>query len=367
MLATAGGWAWRLLALGVAGYALVWVLKKLALVVLPILAALFLSALLRPITRVLDRYMPRLAAAWLTLLVAAAVVGGLGYFIGLRAAEQAPQVVTQLINTVSQLLNRLEQLPMFDQFRLNRIQQRIVTFLQQNLQFTNLLFTVARYAVEVVTGLLLMIFVTFFFVYRGERIWGWIVARLPARPGTRINRAGKIAWQTLYGWITGTFIIAVIHGIVIGVTLLLLGVPLVAPLALLVFAGSFVPIVGALVAGGAAVLVTLGTQGLVEALILLAVLLVENQLEGNVLQPLVMGHYVKLSPLVIGVVLVVGAVLFGIVGAIVAVPAAAVVYRALPALLRRDDTEPTQEPLPSPGGVPADEDAESDAKTESPR
>lgn len=334
------GWAWRLLLLGVAGYAVVWVLSKLALVVIPVIAALLLSALLRPVTRLFDRYMPRLAAAWVTLLVAVVVVGGVGYFIGLRAVASAPEVSNQLINTFRQLLARLQQLPMFDQLHLQAITDRIVNWLQQHRQrLTDILFQSARYLVEFATGLVFMLFVTFFFVYEGERLWGWIIRRLPARPAVRVNRAGQVSWQTLYGWITGTAIIATIHGIVIAITLLLLGVPLVAPLAVLVFLGSFIPIIGALVAGGIAVLVTLGTEGIFDALILLVVLIVENQLEGNLLQPLVMGHYVRLNPLVIGTVLVVGAVLFGIVGAIVAVPASAVVYRALPVLVRGDDQE----------------------------
>ena len=334
------GWAWRLLLLGVAGYAVVWVLSKLALVVIPMIAALLLSALLRPVTRLFDRYMPRLAAAWVTLLVAVVVVGGVGYFIGLRAVASAPEVSNQLINTFRQLLARLQQLPMFDQLHLQAITDRIVNWLQQHRQrLTDILFQSARYLVEFATGLVFMLFVTFFFVYEGERLWGWIIRRLPARPAVRVNRAGQVSWQTLYGWITGTAIIATIHGIVIAITLLLLGVPLVAPLAVLVFLGSFIPIIGALVAGGIAVLVTLGTEGIFDALILLVVLIVENQLEGNLLQPLVMGHYVRLNPLVIGTVLVVGAVLFGIVGAIVAVPASAVVYRALPVLVRGHDQE----------------------------
>lgn len=342
-LVLAAGWVWRLLVLGVAGYAVVWVLSRLALAVLPLIGALLLSALLRPLTRLLDRYMPRLAAAWLTLLIAVLVLGGLGYFIGLRAAASAPEVINQLINSIRQLLDQLQALPTFDQFQLQQVQQRIVDFLERNAQrLANLLTTFARFTLLFVTGLLFMIFITFFFVYEGERLWGWVIERLPARPAVRVNRAGKLAWLSFGGWIRGTFVIATIHGTVIGTALLLMGVPLVAPLALLVFLGSFIPIVGALVAGGIAALVTLATEGPVEASILLGVLLVENQLEGNLLQPLVMGHYVRLHPLVIGIALVVGAVLFGIVGAIIAVPATAVVYRAVPALFGWGKAEEVQ-------------------------
>jgi predicted PurR-regulated permease PerM len=119
--------------------------------------------------------------------------------------------------------------------------------------------------------------------------------------------------------------------IVIGLALLLLGVPLALPLAVLILLGSFIPFVGALVAGGLAVLVTFGTQGRVVALILLGILIAESQLEVHLLQPLIVGRYVRLHPLAIGLSFAVGTVLAGIVGAIIAVPTAAVINQAWPA------------------------------------
>jgi predicted PurR-regulated permease PerM len=181
---------------------------------------------------------------------------------------------------------------------------------------------------RVVAQLLLGIFVVFFLLYDGGRIWWWLTDRVPIRARSRVRAAGEAAWVTLCGYVHGALIIALIHAVVIGTALFLLDVPIFLPLALLVFIGSFIPLAGALVAGGLAVLITLGTRGLIAALILLAVLLLENELEAHVLQPFVVGRYVRLHPLAIVLVLAVGTWLGGIVGALTAVPVAGVAANA---------------------------------------
>lgn len=145
-----------------------------------------------------------------------------------------------------------------------------------------------------------------FLLYDGAHVWDWARNLLPGRGPQRLADAGEAAWTALTGFVQGTFLIACIHGTVIGGALWLLGVDLALPLGLLVFVGSFVPIIGMLLAGGLAVLITLGTHGLVPALILLGVLLVENELEAHVLQPFVVGRYVRLHPLAIVVLLALG-------------------------------------------------------------
>jgi predicted PurR-regulated permease PerM len=159
----------------------------------------------------------------------------------------------------------------------------------------------------------------------------------------------------LSGWITGTAIIALIHGVVIGLTLWLLGTPLAVVLAVLVFIGSFIPIIGAFVFGGFAVLVTLVTQGLVAAAILLGVLIVENLLEGHVYQPLIMGRTVRLHPVAILLGLAVGGLLAGIMGAIVAIPLIGALHAAVKYLTGIEDIdgnslrdEDRMEPEPPP-------------------
>lgn len=345
-LVVAAGWGWRLLVLGAVGYALVRILALVRFAVLAVLAALLFTALLHPVARLLRRYMPALAAAFVALLVAVAGIGGVGYFVGIQTAASIPTLVDQLTATLRQVLAALDQLPGIAQLgNLEQVGDRIGGAIQRNSQqLTNLALTGGRVVLELMTGLLLAIVITFFFVYEGERLWGWLLARMPTRMATRTDGAGRMAWRTISGYVQGVAVIGIFHAVVIGLSLFLLGVPLVIPLAVLMFLGAFVPIVGAVVAGGLAVFVAFGSQGLLTAGILLGVLLIENQVEGNILQPLVMGHYVRLHPLAILLALTVGSLLAGIVGAIVAVPVAAVVYRAVPALLgwNEPDHEPAQ-------------------------
>ena len=160
------------------------------------------------------------------------------------------------------------------------------------------------------------------------------------RPATarRMDRAGHASWLVLVYYMRGTVAVAAIHAIVIGLALWIMGVPLAVPLAVLVFVAAFVPLVGLLVAGTLAIVVTLATKGWVDAVILLGVLVVEDQLEGHLLQPQVVGRVIRLHPLAVILSLAVGGVLAGIAGAVVAVPMVAVITRALPELLRRDET-----------------------------
>lgn len=355
VLTVAVGWSWRLLLVGVAAYALVQVLALLSLVVLPLIAALLFTALLHPVANALRRLMPGVPAAGLTLLLAAAVLVGIGYVIVLLAAPQIPALFDQLLHTVHKIRQALAAGAPGAAGQLQSIDTTISNWLQQNQsQAVTILTTGASYLLDFAAGLVLTLFITFFLLYDGRRTWGWLLTPLTLRAATRTDRAGRAAWASLTGYVRGTAVIATIHGIVIGGALFLLGAPLPLPLAILVFLGSFIPFVGAFVAGGLAVLLTFSALGWLPALILLAVLVAENQLEAHVYQPMIVGRYVRLHPLAIGLSFAVGVILAGIVGAIIAVPVAAVVHRAWPALLGHDRAGPQPEPLPDPGnGAPA--------------
>jgi len=199
--------------------------------------------------------------------------------------------------------------------------------------------TGGRYFLEVLTGLILTVFITFFMLKDGRKIWCWLISGLRPEAHSRAVLAGDAAWQALTSYIRGTTIVAAIHAIFIGLALWLLGVPLVVPLVLLVFIAAYIPLLGILVVGALAILVTLATQGPLAAVILLAVFLAENQIESHLLQPLVVGRIVRLHPLAIIVVLAVGGIVAGIPGAIIAVPAAAMVSYAWPYLRGDHDRE----------------------------
>jgi len=324
-----------LLLVGTAVYVAIRILAMLSLVVIPVLAALVITTLLKPITRMLGHRMPGPLSAALTLLLAVLVIGGIGYAIDLRFVQQLPSLTTQLVDTMHRIRTFLSNSGVAD-IELDNLERSVIDWLERNRsQAVGYLTTSAGYLLKFLTAVVLTLFVTFFLLYDGERIWRWLIMPFPPRTSHRVDLAGRAAWITLTHYVHGTVIIGAIHGTVIGFTLFLLGVPLAIPLAVLVFVGSLIPLIGALVAGGLAVLITFGTQGWLTALILLAVLLVENQLEAHLLQPLIVGRYLQLHPLAVGLALAAGTVLGGIIGAIVAVPCAAVVYRSLPLLRGR--------------------------------
>jgi predicted PurR-regulated permease PerM len=340
-LVIGAAWSWRLLLMGITVYAAVRVLVLLSLVVIPLVAALLLAALLRPVAQLLQRRLAGPLSALLTLLIAAVVLGGLGYLIGLRFARELPSLIEQLVGTVRRLRAALGGGGGgVGQFQLDQLEGTVINWLQRNQsQAVAYLTTGAGYLVEFATLTLLTLFITFFLLYDGERIWGWLRTPLPGPESHRVDLAGRAAWATITGYVRGTAVIATIHGIVIGFVVFLLGVPLALPLGVLVFVGSFIPFIGALVAGGLAILITFGTHGWLAALILLGVLIAESQLEVHLLQPLIVGRYVRLHPLAIGLSFAVGTVLAGIVGAIVAVPTAAVIHQAWPALRGGQDRD----------------------------
>ena len=351
-LQTAAGWSWRLLLLGLLLYVIARVASALRIVVLPCVAALLLTALLQPLTTRLKRAgMPAILATWCSLLAAVAVIAGLGTLIGVRFSSEYPTLVSDVTHFGHQVQSWLAGPPFHvRRARLEQLVNSAVNELKAHKsQVAGTVLTGGKYVVEIVAGTILTLFVGFFLIKDGERIWAWLTGFLTPDRADRADRAGRAAWQVLVSYVRGTVLIAVIHSVVIGTTLWLLGVPLVIPLVAVVFLAAFVPLVGILVAGALAIGVTLATRGWVEAVILLAVFLLENQLDGHLLQPQVVGRIIRLHPLAVILVLAVGGVLGGIPGAVVAVPTAAAITRAWPELRKGpepDDQLHGDEPAP---------------------
>lgn len=352
-LVTGGAWSWRLIGIGIVAFYVLQFILKIRLVVLPVLAAMVFTALLRPLAiRLQRRGMSRLLSTWLTLLVALLVILGVGTLVVYRSTVEWHTLVKDLSATSDKVRNWLSTGPLHLKSQdLQNLQQKAVGQLNQHRgAIVNSVLSGASIIGEFLAGLILSAFITFFLIYDGERIWRWITLPFRARTAERIDRAAGAAWNTLSGYIRGSVVIASIHGLAMGITLVILRVPLVAPLTLLVFVTSFIPLVGVLIGGGLAVFVTMGTQGVTAGIILLAVLVAEHQLEGHLLQPIIMGRYVALHPLAIALALTIGTILEGIVGAIVAVPFAAMVHAAWPHLKESDLMVAPEEP-PPPGHV----------------
>ena len=335
----AASWSWRLLLVGVVVWLVVRFLAGLTLVTVPVMLSLLLAALLQRPTLALRRHLPRWVAALLVEVLALGVLGGVGYFVALRVQGQGAELVDRASQVLDRIRSLLADLPGIGSGSTSLV-DRVSSWLQSHstLLVSGAL-TAGTVVVELVTGLVLTLFLTLFLLVDGDRMWAWCTRLLPRRTRPAVNGAGHRAWRVLAGWIGGTALIGLIHGVVIGLTLWLLGVPLAFALALLVFVGSFVPIVGAIVFGGFACLVTLVTVGLGKAVVLLVVILVEDLLEGHVYQPLIMGRTVRLHPVAILLALAVGAELDGIVGAIVAIPLASAVHAAVKYLTGLEDVD----------------------------
>jgi predicted PurR-regulated permease PerM len=334
-LATGAAWSWRLLLLAIAIYLIARVVGILYIVVVPCVAALLITALLQPLTSRLRRAgLPNMAATWLTLLVAAIVFGGLVTLVANRVSADYSTLLAETKHTVAQVQSWLAGPPFH--LKNNNVQKylnNIPSYLSKHKSLVEgTVVTGGKIASEFFGGLVLMIFVTFFLLKDGERIWNWFLGAMRTDTARRMDRAGHASWLVLVYYMRGTVAVAAIHALVVGVALWIMGVPLAVPLAVLVFLAAFVPLVGLLVAGALAIVVTLATKGWVDAVILLGILIVEDQLEAHLLQPQVVGKMIRLHPLAVILSLAAGGVLAGIPGAVVAVPIVAVITRALPEL-----------------------------------
>jgi predicted PurR-regulated permease PerM len=343
-LQTGAAWSWRLLILAAAIYLVTRLLGILYVVVVPCTAALLLTALLQPLTARLRRAgLPALAATWCTLLIALVVLGGIGLLVGERISAEYPTMVSQTRHTITEVQHWLAGPPFhIKNSDLQKFLNDIPSYISKHKALVEgTVVTGGKIAAEFFGGVVLMLFVMFFMLKDGERIWDWLIGAMRAPTARRMDRAGHAAWLAVVYYMRGTVAVAAIHAVVIGVVLSIMAVPLALPLAALVFVAAFVPLVGLLVAGAIAVVLTLASKGLVDAVILLVVLIIEDQLEAHLLQPQVVGRVIRLHPLAVILALAVGGVLAGIPGAVVAVPVVAVITRALPELRRR-------EPVPGP-------------------
>ena len=337
-LQTGAAWSWRLLLLAIAAYIVARVAAVLYLVVVPCAAAILLTALLRPLTGRLRRAgLGPLGATWCTLLLAIAALAGAVFLVTSRVRAEYPTLVTQFKHTTADIQSWLAGPPFHLRTgSLQTLSNDVVKYLSQHKSLVEgTVVTGSRIVVEILAGVVLCFFVSFFLIKDGDRIWGWLTVRLEAERKRRTDLAARAAWKAIVYYVRGTVAVAAIHAVVIGITLTIMGAPLVAPLTLFMFLAAFVPLVGMLVAGGLAILVVLATKGWIAALILFGIMVVMNQLEGHLLQPQVVGKMVRLHPLAVILVLAVGGVVAGIAGAVVAVPITAAVTSAARAL--RDD------------------------------
>ncbi|OIN80029.1 AI-2E family transporter [Mycobacterium malmoense] len=335
----AAAWAWRLLVILAAAVALLWVVKKLEIIVVPVLLALMISALLVPAVDWLDRRgLPRGAAVMLVLLGGFAILGGILAFVIIQFVYGLPDLTEQVTRSIDSTRRWLIEGPMHLRGeQIDNAGNAAIQALHNNqAKLTSGALATAATITEVVTAAVLALFTLIFFLYGGRNIWQYVTKIFPVTVRERVREAGHAGYGSLIGYVRATFLVALTDAAGVGTGLAIMGIPLALPLASLVFLGAFIPLVGAVIAGFLAVVVALLAKGFVYALITLGLLIAVNQLEAHLLQPLVMGRAVSIHPLGVVLAISTGGVLAGIVGALLAVPTVAFLNNAIQVLLAAD-------------------------------
>ncbi len=349
----AAAWGWRLLVIAAAGFLILWLTAYFAVITLPLAIALLISALTTPVVHMLKRVgIPRGLGAGIVVLGLLATVGLLLTFAGQQVASGATDLADSTVKGLDEIKQWLKDGP------LNASDTQINDYIQQaqdaiteqtaDSDWFGRITEVGSALGHVLAGFFIVLFSTYFFLADGDRIWSWIVRLAPRVARERVDSSGRVAWISLTQFVRATVIVAAVDAIGIMIGAAILQVPFVLAIGVLVFLGAFVPMIGATIAGIVAVLVALVDQGPIVALIMLAVVIGVQQLEGHVLQPFLMGRWVSVHPL--GVIIAIGAgvIVAGVAGALVAVPLAAAVNAVGQHLATHTD----------PGSDPVDELAE---------
>lgn len=338
-LQVAAGWAWRLLVVGIAAAAVYWLSAKISLIITSIMIAALLAGLLSPVVYFLRRQKIHAGIATAVTEVGLIVgVVGLLAMVGQQLSSGFASLSSQVMEGWNQIVAMLNNLPIdlgadqIDQY-LNDV---LNTVKDNSSSILNGVASVGSTAADIGTGTVIVLFTLIFFLMEGEKIWLFLVKLFPRDARRAVNGAGRRGWKSMVSYVRVQVFVAAVDAVGIGLSAFFLGVPLAFPLGVLVFLGSFIPVVGALITGAIAVLLALVANGLVNALIMLAMVLIVQQIESNVLQPLVMGKAVALHPLAVVIAVIAGSSLYGIVGALFAVPLLAVLNTVIRYLAGRE-------------------------------
>lgn len=331
----AAEWSWRVIIILVAAGVMIWLLSHVMLLLIPLLIAGLLASLLRPLHDALRRVkFPQILAALTSILVLLGGVVGILFLVGSEIvsgfAEMAGQVETgifELIEWADELARDFGLEISTEQFD-QGIQEAIAWLEENSDAIMSGAAGVGSVAGNIAIGTVLVLFTLIFFLSDGRRIWDFMVLFTPARHRPAIHGAGRRGWTAVGTYMRVQVFVAFVDAVGIYIGAVILDVPLALPIAVLVFFGGFVPVVGAVVTGAVAVLLAFVAHDFMTALLMLGVVLLVQQIESNVLQPIIMGKAVKLHPLAVVLAVTAGTTLLGLIGALFAVPVLAFIKRA---------------------------------------
>lgn len=365
LLRKTAAWAWRLLVIVLCVVVLLWVVRRLEVIVVPVALATMVTALLMHSVDWLNRHrIPRGGAVAMVLLGSLALFGGILTFVVSQFISGLPSLVEQVTRSIDGLRRWLVEGPLhLSRDQIDNAGNTAIKALRDNQEkVTSGALSTAATLTEIITGALLMLFTLIFLLYGGRNIFDYLIKIVPAHARERVKDAGRAGFGSLVGYARATFLVALVDAVGIGTGLAIMGIPLALPLASLVFLGAFIPLVGAVLSGILAVVVALLAKGAVYALITLGLIIAVQQLEAHVLQPVLMGRAVSIHPLAIVLAISTGAVLAGIVGALLAVPLVAFLNSSIRVLVADDPDEELEELEEAEAGMVAEAEPDVPAK-----
>ena len=352
----AAAWSACLLLITGGGWLLGEALGKVSVIAAPLAIAVLLSAMLKPLVDRAPGRVPRWAAALVVVVGVLALVGGALAAVATQFASGVPAMRAQLTTGVDSAVTWLENGPLH--LTADRVQEAVhqlrsvITSHSEALAAGAIQF--GHTALDTVAGVLICLVSLFFFLYQGEKLWEFFVRWFPRVSRSHVDSAFRRGWASLGAYTRTQLTVAAINATAVGLGALILRVPFVIPIIVVVFLASFVPIVGTLVGGMIPTLLALFDRGVVIAVVMLGIVVLVHQIETHVLQPLLMGHAVALHPLAVILVVTTGAYLFGVVGAVFAVPVVAMANTVIRYLTSAaDDPDGPDEADGAPALVPA--------------
>ena len=343
----AAAWALRFLIVVAALVVLLGLLNAVSLVTITVIVAIMICALLQPLVALLMRHrVPRTVAAVLVFVLGMTTLVAAAWFVVQQVSSNSAALGTQLLDAVGTIRHWLVSGPA--RMSENQVSQMVAdltkTISDNRASLAQGAFATANSALLVVSGAVFCLFATLFLLSDDGGIFRWVVRLFPDESRVRVAHAGNVAWRTLIAYMRSTVLLALINSFTMVVVMLIAGMPLVVPLGVLLFLGSLIPLLGMLVAGVVVVLVALVTKSALMALVMAMALVLTVQLEGNLLNPLIMGKAVNIHPLGILMAVTAGTILGGIFGAFIAVPLAAIVNNVVNDLHGRPPGEPAVGP-----------------------
>ena len=342
-LQVAAAWSLRFLIVVAALFVLLNLLNAVSLVTITVIVAVMISALLQPAVGLLTRHrVPRIPAAILVFVLGMTALVGAAWFVVQQVSANSSALGSQLQDAVTTIRNWLiTGPPRMSETQVNQQIDALTKAISDNRAgVAQGVFATANSALGVVGGAVFTLFATLFLMTDDGGIWRWVVRLFPYEARAKVAHAGTVAWRTLIAYMRSTVLLALINSLTMVVVMVIAGMPLVVPLGVLLFLGSMIPLIGMLVTGVVVVLVALVTKSLVMALVMALALVLTIQLEGNLLNPFILGKAVQIHPLGILMGVTAGTILGGIFGAFIAVPLVAVLNNVANDVHGRDMGEP---------------------------